>query len=189
MIKIGVLGSTKGTDLQPILDEIAKGKLKAKVSVVVSNIQNAYILERANKNNVPSFFISHKNSTREEFDNKITKLFLKYDVELILLIGFMRILSPKFCLQWQDKVLNVHPSLLPKYSGEMDIGVHEKVIKNKDKETGCTIHFVTEDLDCGPILVQKKCSVNRFDDAKTLKEKVQKLEGQAFLEAIKLFYY
>ena len=101
----------------------------------------------------------------------------------------MRILSPKFCLQWQDKVLNVHPSLLPKYSGEMDIGVHEKVIKNKDKETGCTIHFVTEDLDCGPILVQKKCSVNRFDDAKTLKEKVQKLEGQAFLEAIKLFYY
>ena len=129
MIKIGVLGSTKGTDLQPILDEIAKGKLKAKVSVVVSNIQNAYILERANKNNVPSFFISHKDKTREEFDNKITKLFLQYNVELILLIGFMRILSPKFCLQWQDKVLNVHPSLLPKYSGEMDISVHEKVIK------------------------------------------------------------
>ena len=187
MIKIGVLGSTNGTDLQPILDEIANGDLKAKVSVVISNNQNAYILKRAEKNNIPSFFISHKNQTREEFDNKLTTLFSEHGVELILLIGFMRVLSSKFCLDWKDKVLNVHPSLLPKYAGGMDTSVHEEVIKNKDKETGCTIHLVTEELDSGPILIQKKCSVSRFDNAKTLKEKVQKLEGLAFLEAIRLF--
>ena len=187
MIKLGVLGSTNGTDLQPILDEIASGDLNANVSVVISNNQNAYILKRAEKNNVPSFFISHKNQTREEFDNKLTQLFLKHKVQLILLIGFMRILSSKFCLDWKDKILNVHPSLLPKYAGGMDTSVHEEVIKNKDKETGCTIHLVTAALDSGPILIQKKCSVNRLDNAKTLKEKVQKLEGQAFLEAIRLF--
>ncbi len=187
MIKIGVLGSTNGTDLQPILDEIDKGDLEAKISIVISNIQNAYILKRAKKNSVPSFFISHKDITREEFDNKITQLFLKYEVQLILLIGFMRILSSKFCLEWKNKILNVHPSLLPKYAGGMDMSIHKKIIKNKDKETGCTIHLVTEKLDSGPILIQKKCSVSPLDNAKTLKEKVQKLEGQAFLEAIRLF--
>ena len=187
MIKVGVLGSSNGTDLQPVLDEIANGKLEATVSVAISNIQNAYILKRAEKNGVPSFYISHKNQTREQFDSKITQLFLKYEVQLILLIGFMRILSSKFCLDWKDKILNVHPSLLPKYAGGMDISVHEEVIKNKDRETGCTIHIVTEKLDSGPILIQKKCSVSPLDNAKTLKEKVQKLEGDAFLEAIKLF--
>ena len=99
----------------------------------------------------------------------------------------MRILSKSFCQDWKGKILNVHPSLLPKYAGGMDTNVHEEVLKNKDKETGCTIHFVTDEVDCGPVFIQKKCSVRPEDTVKSLKRKVQKLEGKAFLEAIPLF--
>ena len=131
-------------------------------------------------------FISHKNKSREVFDQEMTKVLTKHRVELILLIGFMRILSTKFCQKWRDRLLNVHPSLLPKYAGGMDINVHEEVLRNGDKETGCTIHFVTEDVDGGPILIQKRCRVNSGDTVETLKAKVQRLEGEAFIESIQL---
>ena len=186
MIKLGVIGSTNGTDLKPILDAIGSGKLSAEVSVVLSNRKDAYILERAHNHNVPAFFISHKGKPREEFDAEITAILKEHSVDLILLIGFMRILSAEFCREWQDKVLNVHPSLLPKYAGGMDTNIHQEVLKNKDTETGCTIHFVIEDVDAGPILIQKKCNVNRDDTIESLKTKVQTLEGRAFIEAIKL---
>ncbi len=186
MIRLGILGSTNGTDLQAILDAISKKVLNANVSVVISNRKNAYILERVQSYNIPNYFISHKGLTRQEFDYKITKWLKKYNVDLILLIGYMRILSKNFCLEWKDKILNVHPSLLPKYAGGMDNDVHKKVLKNNDSETGCTIHFVTEELDAGPILVQKKCVVEVNDTPSSLKKRVQELEGQAFLEAINL---
>ena len=186
MIRLGVLGSTKGTDLQAILDAISKKILKARVSLVISNNKNAYILKRAENYNIPNYYISHESLSRKNFDSLVAKELKKYKVDLILLIGFMRILSKEFCLEWKDKILNVHPSLLPKYAGGMDNNVHEEVLKNKDLETGCTIHFVTEKLDAGPILVQKRCAVEKNDTPLTLKEKVQVLEGEAFLEAIKL---
>ena len=109
------------------------------------------------------------------------------NVDLILLIGFMRILSASFCKQWRNKILNVHPSLLPKYGGGMDIDVHKQVLLNGDKKTGCTIHYVNEDVDQGPILVQKECDVLPKDNEFTLKDKVQKLEGLAYIEAVKIF--
>lgn len=186
MIKLGILGSTKGTDLQAILDGIDSGELNAQVSIVVSNRENAFILKRAKANNIPFSFISHKGKSRTEFDSQMTEIFKKKQVDLILLIGFMRILSSEFCNVWHDKILNVHPSLLPKYAGGMDINVHAEVIKNKEKETGCTIHFVTDQVDGGPILIQKRCLVDPVDTPKTLKNKVQKLEGEAFLEAVNL---
>ena len=186
MIKIGVLGSTKGTDLQAILDAINNGKLDAEVSVVVSNRENAYILERTKSHGVPTFFIPHKGKAREEFDREMTAAMQNHGVELVLLIGFMRILSAEFCRNWHDRILNVHPSLLPKYAGGMDTNVHTEVIKNGDPETGCTIHFVTEEVDAGPILIQKKCTVTSDDTVESLKTKVQALEGDAFIEAIKL---
>jgi len=107
-------------------------------------------------------------------------------VDLVLLIGFMRILSADFCLKWGGRLLNVHPSLLPKYAGGMDTEVHKEVLKSGDLETGCTIHFVTDDVDGGPILIQKKCNIEDCDTVETLKNKVQKLEGEAFIEAIQL---
>jgi len=185
-IKLGILGSTNGTDLQAILNAIHFGKLNANVEVVISNRENAYILKRAENHKVKAVYISHRGKTREEFDSEITSELKKCGVELVLLIGFMRILSAEFCQYWQDRLLNVHPSLLPKYAGGMDTNVHEEVLKNGDSETGCTIHFVTDKVDGGPILVQKQCPVNPDDTVESLKAKVQKLEGRAFIEAIKL---
>jgi len=186
MIRLGVLGSTRGTDLEAILSAINNKKLAAEVSVVISNRENAYILTRAKNHNVPSLFISHKNKSREEFDKNVTTILKQYNVELVLLIGFMRILSAEFCQAWRDRVLNVHPSLLPKYAGGMDMNVHEEVLKNGDHETGCTIHFVTETVDGGPVLVQKRCTIETNETMATLKLKVQALEGGAFIEAIQL---
>ena len=186
MIKLGVIGSTNGTDLQVILDAIGSGKLNAEVSVVLSNQKNAYILERAKNHNVPVVFTSHKGKSRKEFDAELTAVLQEHGVTLVLLIGFMRILSAEFCRRWQDRLLNVHPSLLPKYGGGLDTNVHEEVLKNGDTETGCTIHFVTDEVDGGPILIQKECNVEAHDTVETLKTKVQKLEGEAFIEAIQL---
>ena len=186
MINIGVLGSTKGTDLQEILYAIRKKTLKASINIVISNREKAFILQRAKNHGVSAKFISHKKKTRDEFDQEVTAQLEKYNVDLVLLIGFMRVLSDEFCQRWQDKILNVHPSLLPKYAGGMDINVHEQVLANGDKKTGCTIHFVTEKVDSGPILVQKSCQVIKDDNVDTLKKKVQALEGRAFIEAINL---
>ena len=186
MIRLGVLGSTRGTDLEAILSAINNKKLAAEVSVVISNREKAYILTRAKNHKVPSFFISHKDKSRKEFDRNVTTILKQYNVELVLLIGFMRILSAEFCQAWRDRVLNVHPSLLPKYAGGMDMNVHEEVLKNGDHETGCTIHFVTETVDDGPVLVQKRCTVETNETMATLKLKVQALEGGAFIEAIQL---
>jgi len=186
MIKLGVLGSTNGTDLQAILDAIDQKIINASVSIVISNKKNAYILERAKKHGVNTQYIRHKGKSRQKFDQEVTNLLNKNEVDLVLLIGFMRILSDEFCHNWRDKILNVHPSLLPKYAGGMDTNVHEEVLANGDTETGCTIHFVTEEVDGGPILVQKSCKVGPNDNIDTLKKRVQALEGQAFIEAINL---
>ncbi|MEE9167712.1 MAG: phosphoribosylglycinamide formyltransferase [Candidatus Neomarinimicrobiota bacterium] len=186
-IKLGVLGSTRGTDLQAVIDAIDRQELNASVKVVISNRKKAYILERARNHGIDAVFISHKEKVREEFDAEMSGVLEARGVELILLIGFMRILSGWFCEKWRNRIMNVHPSLLPAFAGGMDMNVHEEVLKARAKETGCTIHFVTEDLDAGPIVVQKTCSVEPDETPESLKEKVQALEGKAFVEAIQLF--
>jgi len=186
-IKLGILGSTKGTDMQAIIEAIGSGDLNASIEAVISNRKKAYILERAQNYGIETVIISHKEKTREEFDAEMSEVLKTKGVELILLIGFMRILSGWFCIQWRNRIMNVHPSLLPAFAGGMDKNVHEEVLKAGVKETGCTIHFVTEDVDAGPIIVQKKCSVEQDDTPESLKDKVQALEGAAFIEAIKMF--
>ena len=186
MINIGVLGSTNGTDLQAVLDAADNKTIDASINIVISNRKNAYILKRSAARGVETSFVSQKNKTREEFDREITSLLEAHQVELVLLIGIMRILSQEFCNHWQDKILNVHPSLLPKYAGGMDTNVHQEVLSNGDDKTGCTIHFVTEEVDRGPILIQKSCQVKQDDTVESLKKRVQTLEGQAFIEAINL---
>ena len=186
MIRLGVLGSTRGTDLQHILDAIQNNALDAKVVVVISNKKNAFILERARNHNIPYVFVSHRGKIRSAFDQEITSALLQHNAELVLLIGFMRILSAEFCRKWCGRILNVHPSLLPKYAGGVDTNIHKEVLQNGDEETGCTIHFVTEDVDAGPILIQKKCAVKSKDTVESLKTRVQELEGLAFIEAIKM---
>ena len=186
MLKLAVLGSTRGTDLDAIVSAIDEGILNATIKLVISNKENAYILKRAEKNNIKSIFLSDYSVTSEEYGNLLNKIFIDNNVDIVLLIGFMRILSKSFCKKWDNKILNVHPSLLPKYAGGINNNVHRDVLKNKDSETGCTIHYVTANVDSGPILIQKKCEVQPGDTIESLKDRVQHLEGQAFIEALHL---
>ena len=186
MLKLAVLGSTRGTDLDAIVSAIDEGILNATIKLVISNKENAYILKRAEKNNIKSMFLSDYSVTREEYGNLLNKIFIDNNVDIVLLIGFMRILSKSFCKKWDNKILNVHPSLLPKYAGGINNNVHRDVLKNKESETGCTIHYVTANVDSGPILIQKKCEVQPGDTIESLKDRVQHLEGQAFIEALHL---
>ena len=186
MLKLAVLGSTRGTDLDAIVSAIDEGILNATIKLVISNKENAYILKRAEKNNIKSMFLSDYSVTREEYGNLLNKIFIDNNVDIVLLIGFMRMLSKSFCKKWDNKILNVHPSLLPKYAGGINNNVHRDVLKNKDSETGCTIHYVTANVDSGPILIQKKCEVQPGDTIESLKDRVQHLEGQAFIEALHL---
>ena len=184
---IGVLGSTRGTDLQSVIDAIGSKQLSSKISVVISNKEDAYILERAKKHNIEAVFIDSKGKEREEFDREVNSTLERYNVDLILLIGYMRILSPWFVNKWKNKIMNIHPSLLPAFAGGMDKDVHAKVLKSGVKETGCTLHFVAEDVDAGPIIMQKKVEIDKNETVDSLKEKVQKAEQEVVVKALKLY--
>jgi len=186
ILNIGVLGSTKGTDLQVVIGAIEAKKLNARISVVISNKKDAYILERAKKHNIKSIFICSKGKTREDFDKEVADILGKNNVSLVLAIGYMRILSPWFVNRWKNKIMNIHPSLLPAFAGGMGKNVHEEVLKAGVKETGCTLHFVDERVDGGPIIMQKKVKVEKNDTPDSLKEKVQKAEQEIIIEALKL---
>lgn len=184
MIKLAVLGSTRGTTMQAIIDAIEEGRLDAEIRIVISNKPDAYILERADNHGIKNVFLDSAGKSRKDFDQKINAVLIKEQVDLVLLIGYMRWLSPEFVKEWEGRILNVHPSLLPAFAGGMDKEVHGAVLASGVKESGCTVHLVDEGKDTGSIIVQKKCSVGRGDTVDSLKEKVQKLEGEAFLEAI-----
>lgn len=184
-LRIGVLGSTNGTDMEAIVAAIKSGELNARIVVVVSNVENAGILNKARTHKLTGVWIGSKGWTREEFDRVLTKVLQTHGVEIVCLIGFMRILSPLFITEWRHKVLNVHPSLLPAFAGGMDTNVHQSVLNAKVPETGCTIHWVDETVDGGEIVLQKKCQVVAGETVDTLKAKVQELEGQAFVEVLK----
>ncbi len=186
-IRIAVLGSTRGTDLEAILDAIHHGTLYGAVDIVISNKPDAYILERARRHGIEAHFLDPAGKTREAFDEAVMKTLDEKKIDLVLLIGYMRFLSPGFVARWRSHVMNVHPSLLPAFAGGMDMNVHQAVLDAGVTETGCTIHYVDEGADTGPIIVQKKCSVDPEDTVETLKAKVQTLEGEAFIEAIQSF--
>lgn len=187
MINIGVLASTKASDLQGVIDAIEAGKLEAKISVLISNKKDAYCLERAKKHNIKAVFIDGKGKEREDFDKEVAKVLKENKVKLILLIGYMRYLSKWFVNKYRNKIMNIHPSLLPAFAGGMDLNVHEEILKHGCKVTGCTLHFVDEGADTGPIIAQKAIPILENDTADTLKEKVQKLEQECIIEGIKLF--
>ena len=183
-MKLAVLGSTNGTDLVPVVGAERSGSLSASVDVIISNNESSGILKKARHYGIENYFICHKNKKRGVFDFEMSQILENKKIDLILLIGFMRILSPGFVDRWGGKIINVHPSLLPKYAGGMNNDVHESVLAAGDKETGCTIHLVTKEVDGGPILLQKSCPVFENDSVRSLKERVQELEGKAFIEVI-----
>lgn len=188
MFKIAILASTKGTDLQAIIDELRDGKLPGiELSVVIGNKKNCYALQRAREQGFKTVFIDPKNKTREEFDEKMAEILEKEKIDLIVLVGYMRILSSNFVKKFPKKIINVHPALIPKFCGPKYYGknVHEAVLKAKEKETGMTIHYVDEGVDTGKIILQKTCQISPNDTPDTLKEKVQALEKKWYPEVIR----
>ncbi len=187
MLKLGILASTRGTDMQAIIDAIESKKLSAVISVVISNKADAYALERARNHKIKAVFVDSKNKEREQFDKEASKILDKNNVDLILLIGYMRILSPWFVKKYKNRIMNIHPSLLPKYPGGMDLDVHAEVLKNKEKFTGATLHFVDDSVDGGPIIMQKEIKIDENETPDTLKAKVQKAEQEIIVKAIDMY--
>ncbi len=184
-LHLAILGSTRGTNLQAIIEAIEQKEIDARIEVVVSSKADAFILERARAQPIPAVFIDSVGKTREQFDQLLIAELKKYPIDLILLIGYMRVLSPIFVQTYKNRILNVHPSLLPAFAGGMDMNVHEAVLASGVKETGCTIHLVDEGVDTGKILLQKKCEVEANDTSESLKKKVQQLEGEAWIAVLK----
>ena len=182
--KLAVLVSGNGSTLQSIIDSINIGEINANISLVISNIETAYALTRAKKENLNSAFLNHKNfSSRESFDRALSELLIKHEVDLVVLAGFMRILSNSFIEKFNRKIINIHPSLLPKYPG---LNTHEKVINNKDKFHGVTIHLVDEGLDRGPIIAQARFKATKYKDIDSLITKVHSLEHKLYPLIIKM---
>ncbi len=173
--------------MQAVIDAIESKKLNAKIKVLISNKKNAYALERARKHNIDAVFIDSKGKEREEFDKEVAKELDKNNVGLILLIGYMRILSPWFVNKYKNRIMNIHPSLLPAFAGGMDKDVHAEVLKAGVKVTGCTLHFVDESVDSGPIILQKKVNVAKNETVDSLKAKVQKAEQEIIIKALGLY--
>lgn len=190
MFRIGVLASTKGTDLQAIIDEMKAGKMPGiELAVVLSNKKDAYALERARAAGFTAIFVDPKGKSREEYDKELARILKEHDVDLVCLIGYMRILSAAFVRQFPRRIINVHPALMPRFSGPGFFGanVHEAVLQAGEKETGCTIHFVDEGVDTGEIIAQEKIAISDDDTPESLKEKVQALEKKLYPEVIRAF--
>ena len=182
--KLAVLVSGNGSNLQSIIDSINIGEINANISLVISNIETAYALKRAKRENLNSAFLNHKNfSSRESFDLALSELLIKHEVDLIVLAGFMRILSNSFTEKFNRKIINIHPSLLPKYPG---LKTHEKVMNNKDKYHGVTIHLVDEGLDSGPIIAQARFVATKYKDIDGLITKVHSIEHKLYPLIIKM---
>lgn len=187
MLYIGILASTKGTDMQAVIDAIKSKQLNAEISIVVSNKKSAFVLERAKSSNIKAVFIDSTGKEREEYDKEVAKELDKSKVDLVLLIGYMRLLSPWFVRIYKNKIINIHPSLLPAFAGGMDRDVHKEVLEHGCKITGCTLHFVDESVDSGPIIMQKAVEISDNETIDSLKEKVQKAEQEIILKALGFF--
>lgn len=184
-MNLAVFVSGNGTNLQAIIDSIKDGKLQAKISLVVSDKEDAYALKRAQNENIETFVLSSKNfKTREEYDKEVIKELDKKNIELVVLAGFMRLLSEYFVKKYKNKIVNIHPALLPAFKGMHGIG---DAFEAGVKETGVTVHFVDEKLDNGPIIVQEVVKIEKNDTLESLEEKIHKVEHRLYPEVINLF--
>jgi len=188
-VRIGVLGSTNGTDMVSLAQSIQDGPLQGKASIVqvISNKQSAGIVGNAARFNIPATVIPSKGKTCEAFDRECVAVLDAADVDVVLLIGFMRIVSPVLVHRYAWRLLNVHPSLLPAFSGGMNKSVHEAVLAAGMTDSGCTVHFVDNGVDTGAHLTQRRVQVAQDDSADTLKCKVQSLEAEALSDCVMLF--
>jgi phosphoribosylglycinamide formyltransferase-1 len=185
-LKIAVLVSGRGSNLQAIIDNIERGRLSAELAVVISDQGDAYALERARKHNIPAVHVSAQGykGKRDEFDAGLVKELQNRGVELICLAGFMRIITPVLIKAFPNRILNIHPSLLPAFPG---LHVQKKALEHGAKFSGCTVHFVDEGMDTGPIIIQAVVPVLDSDTEDSLSERILKQEHKIYSRAIQLF--
>lgn len=185
MIKIAVLVSGRGTNLQAIINAIKKGRIDGEIKIVISDNPKAYALQRAKKNKITTQVVPYKKfRNKEEYEQEILRHLDDYKIDLIVLAGYMRILSPELVKKYRYRIINIHPALLPAFPG---LHAQRQALEYGVKVSGCTVHFVDEGTDTGPIILQKAVPVKQFDDEESLAKRILKYEHQLLPRAIQLF--
>ncbi len=180
--KVGILVSGNGSNLQAIIDEKIAS---CEIALVISNKPDVYAIKRAQSNNIPVEIINNNNfETREEFERQLIKSLDSRGIELIVLAGFMRVLTPLFVRHYKNRIINIHPALLPSFPG---VDAAKQALEYGVKYSGCTVHFVDDGVDTGPIILQAIVSIEVSDTEQTLLERIHKEEHRVFPEAVRLF--
>jgi len=180
--KVGILVSGNGSNLQAIIDEKIAS---CEIALVISNKPDVYAIKRAQNNNIPVEIINNKNfEIREEFERQLIKSLDSRGIELIVLAGFMRVLTPLFVRHYKNRIINIHPALLPSFPG---VDAAKQALEYGVKYSGCTVHFVDDGVDTGPIILQAIVSIEDSDTEQTLLERIHKEEHRVFPEAVRLF--
>ena len=184
-LRLGVLVSGRGSNLEAIIDASEAGRIDAVVAVVISDVADAFALERARTHGIEAAFVDARPfDTKEAFDAAVIDLLRKHEVDLVCLAGFMRLLSPQFVEAFRHRILNIHPALLPAFPG---LHVQRKALKHGVKFSGCTVHFVDEGTDSGPIIIQAVVPVLDDDTEESLSARILTYEHQIYPRAIQLF--
>lgn len=179
---IAILVSGSGTNLQSIIDSVEAGRITAKIKLVLSNRADAYALTRAKKHNIPTAVVTKANyPKRADYDQRVVEILKEHSVELVVLAGFMRLLSPVILSAFPERIINIHPSLLPAFPG---LDVQRKALEHGAKFSGCTVHFVDEGLDSGPIIIQETVPVLDDDTVETLSARILEKEHVIYPKAI-----
>lgn len=189
-VKIGVLISGGGTNLQAIIDNIGNGNINGEIKLIISNREDAYGLVRGTIAGIETLYINPKNYlNNEDYNLSLIEELKNRNIELIILAGYLKVISKSFIETFSNSIINIHPSLIPSFCGKEFYGkrVHEEVLKYGVKYTGVTVHFVDEGTDTGPIILQKIVQVNKNDTVETLQKKVLEVEHEAIVEAVKLY--
>ena len=185
LLKLGVLISGNGSNLQSIIDHIEKGSLKAVIKIVISNNPDAYGITRAKKHGIPVVVLKNGDfKNKEEFDLELIRILESKCVDLVILAGFMRIITPTLLKAFPQKIMNIHPALLPSFPG---IHGQKQALEYGVKISGCTVHFVDEGVDTGPIIIQSAVQVFDDDTEETLAARILKEEHNIYPQAIQLF--
>jgi phosphoribosylglycinamide formyltransferase 1 len=182
--RIGVLLSGRGSNFEALAESVSAGRIPdAEIAVVISNKPDAKGLERAKARNIPTRMIPSKGLEREAYDRQVAAVLQEYKVDLICLAGYMRLLSPYFVAAFPQRILNIHPSLLPSFPG---LESQRQALEYGVKFAGCTVHFVDENLDAGPIVLQSVVTVEDTDDEEKLSERILKEEHRIYTEAVQI---
>lgn len=185
-MNLAVFVSGGGTNLQAIIDAVNYGEIpNSKIELIIAD-RNCYAIERASTNNIKHFVFNRKEKNSED----IVSLLQEHKISHIVLAGYLSILDKTICKVWENKIINIHPSLLPKYGGKGMYGehVHKAVIENKEMVSGATVHFVTEGIDDGGIILQKEIAIEVNETASSLQQKVLKIEHEILIESLKILY-